>query len=229
MWGRFYTTRSRSASDAWLVVAVDVDPAYLDAAREQTRRYTGEATIELVTASFDALPFDDASFDFIWCAQSLYSLPDPVLVLEHLRRVVRPGGIIAVLENDTLHQVFLPWPVSLEIPLRAAELQALSREESNPSKFYVGRRLPAVFASAGLEPLAMTTIAIDRQAPLRDVEHELLQSYLEGVVERVTPSLAPRLLETLQQLADQKSPQHLLAQPHLTMTWLNVLALGRRP
>ncbi|MEJ7597234.1 MAG: class I SAM-dependent methyltransferase [Kofleriaceae bacterium] len=225
----FYTTRiAERLGRGGSVVAVDVDPAYLEAAREQTRRYTGDASIELVAASFDGLPFDDATFDFIWCAQSLYSLPDPVLVLEHLKRVVRPGGLIAVLENDTLHQVFLPWPVDLELPLRAAELEALSREETNPSKFYVGRRLPSVFATAGLEPLAMTTIAIDRQAPLRDVEHELLQSYLEAVVERVTPHHAPRLLSTLKQLADRTSPQRLLAQPHLTMTWLNVLAVARR-
>ena len=35
----------------------------------------------------------------------------------------------------------------------------------------------------------MTTIAIDRQAPFRDVEVELLQSYLDGVVERVAKYL----------------------------------------
>lgn len=100
--------------------------------------------------------------------------------LEHVGRVVKPGGCIAILENDTMHQVFLPCPVGLEIPLRAAELRALSDETGNPSKFYIGRRLSAVFATAGFEPLQTHTIAIDRQAPFGTAERQLLQSYLDA-------------------------------------------------
>ncbi len=226
----FYTRRlAERLGPGGAVVAVDLDPAYLEAARAETARYTGPATIELVQASFDRLPFPDGSFDFVWCAQSLYSLPEPVTVLGHVHRVLRPGGIVGVLENDTMHQVFLPWPVTLEIPLRDAELKGLASETGNPSKFYVGRRLPAVFAAAALEPLRVTTIAIDRQAPLEDIERELLQSYLEELIDRVTPHLAPSLLIELARLADRTSDHNILRQPHLTMTWVNVLALGRRP
>ncbi|HEY5937278.1 MAG TPA: class I SAM-dependent methyltransferase [Kofleriaceae bacterium] len=225
----FYTRRiaERLGADG-SIIGVDLDPAYLAIARREATSYAGAAAISFVEAPFDGLPFAAGSFDFVWCAQSLYSLPDPVTVLEHVARVLAPGGIAAVLENDTLHQVFLPWPVGLEIPLRAAELRALSTESTNPSKYYVGRRLPAVFAAAGLEPWRMTTIAIDRQAPFRDVEHQVLQSYLDAVVDRVTPYLAAPLLVQLRELADRASPRHILGQPYLTMTWLNVLALGRR-
>jgi len=225
----FYTRRiAERLGTGGVVVGVDLDPAYLELARREAARHKGAAAIELVEASFDHLPFADGAFDLVWCAQSLYSLPDPVVVIEHVARVLCPGGIAAVLENDTLHQVFLPWPVSLEIPLRAAELRALSAESTNPNKYYVGRRLPGVFAAAGLAPWRMTTIAIDRQAPFGEAEHEVLQSYLDAVVERVTPYLASPLLAELRALADRASPQHILRQPHLTMTWLNVLALGRR-
>jgi ubiquinone/menaquinone biosynthesis C-methylase UbiE len=224
----FYTRRIAERLGAGgSVVGADLDPAYLARARQEAESYAGPAKIELVEAPFDHLPFEAASFDFVWCAQSLYSLPDPVAVLEHVKRVLKPDGIAAVLENDTLHQVFLPWPAGLEIPLRAAELRALLTESRNPGKYYVGRRLPAVFAAAGVEPWRMTTIAIDRQAPFRDAEREVLQSYLDAVVERVTPYLAEPLLVQLRELADNASPQHLLKQPYLTMTWLNVLALGR--
>ena len=160
------------------------------------------------------MPFPDDTFDFVWCAQSLYSLPEPVVVLGYLARVLRPGGIVAVLENDTMHQVFLPWPVSLELPLRTAELRALSEKTRNPSKYYVGRRLPAVFAEAGLEPLKMATRAIDRQAPFGKAEQALLQSYLEEVGNRVAPYLDASLLQKLRQLSDPESPQHMLRQPY---------------
>lgn len=209
------------------VTGVDLNLAYLDEARQEAARQTGEATIDFVAASFDRLPFPDDTFDFVWCAQSLYSLPEPVVVLRTLARVLRPGGIVAVLENDTMHQVFLPWPVRLELPLRAAELRALS-ETRNPNKYYVGRRLPAVLAEAGLEPLKMATQAIDREAPFGEAERALLQSYLEGVANRVAPYLDAPLLQELRQLIDPRSPDHILRQPYLTMTWLNVLALGRK-
>jgi hypothetical protein len=38
---------------------------------------------------------------------------------------------------------------------------------------------------------------------------------------------APALHE-LRRLADPRSPEHLLLRPGLTMTWLSVLALGRK-
>lgn len=226
----FYTRRiADRLGPGGRVIGVDINPAYLDAARRATADYQGGAAIELVAATFDKLPFADATFDVVWCAQSLYSLPDPIDVLRHLARVLEPGGLVAVLENDTMHQVFLPWPVALEIPLRAAELHALARETEHWSKFYVGRRLPAVFATAGFEPLRLATLAFDRQAPFDEPTKVLLQSYLDALRERVSSHLEPDLLAQLATLVDAHSAERLLAQPHLTMSWLNVLALARRP
>lgn len=225
----FYTRRiADRLGPRGSVTGVDVNLAYISEAQRQSRRRTGRAAIDFVVASFDRMPFPDDTFDFAWCAQSLYSLPEPVVVLGHLARVVRPGGIVAVLENDTMHQVLLPWSVGLELPLRAAELRALSEDTRNPSKYYVGRRLPAVIAAAGLEPLLVATSAIDRQAPLGEAEQALLQSYLDELSKRVAPYMDESLLEELHRLSDPKSPQHMLRQPNFTMTWLNVLALGRK-
>jgi ubiquinone/menaquinone biosynthesis C-methylase UbiE len=225
----FYTRRiAERLGPEGFITGVDNNLAYLSEAGEEAARQSGRAKIDFVAASFDRLPFADDTFDFVWCAQSLYTLPDPVVALGHMVRVLRPGGLVAVLENDTLHQVFLPWPVHLELPLRAAELRSFLEGSGNSSKYYVGRRLPALLAAAGLEPLRMTTHAFDRHAPLGEAEQELLQSYLEEVAERVAPHLDAALLQELRQLVDPGSPQHLLGQPYLTMTWLNVLAFGRR-
>jgi demethylmenaquinone methyltransferase / 2-methoxy-6-polyprenyl-1,4-benzoquinol methylase len=211
------------------VTGVDLNLAYISAAQQAEARHAGGAAVSFVAASFDRLPFPDESFDFVWCAQSLQSLPDPVVVLEHAVRVLRPGGIVAILENDTMHKVLLPWPIGLELPLRVAELRAFSEKTRDPSKYYVARRLPAVLAAVGVEPLNVTTRAFDRQAPFGESEQELLQSYLEEIARRVAPYLDPSLLQELRQLGDATSSQHMVRQPHLTMTWLNVLALGRKP
>jgi ubiquinone/menaquinone biosynthesis C-methylase UbiE len=211
------------------VTGVDINLAYLSEASEEASHQSGRAKIDFIAASFDELPFPDDTFDLVWCAQSLYTLPDPVVAIGHMARVLRPGGLVAVLENDTLHQVLLPWPVHLELPLRAAELRSFLERGRNSSKYYVGRRLPAILAAAGLEPSRMTTHTFDRQAPLGEAEQKLLQSYLKEVAERVAAYLDAPLLQELRQLVDSGSPQHLLRQPHLTMTWLSVLAFGRKP
>ena len=119
------------------VAAVDVRPDYLEIAREDV----SEPPLEWLAASIDALPFADDTFDLCWCAQSFYSLPDPTDALRHMLRVTKPGGIVAVLEDDTLHSVLLPWPIEVELAVRVAELTALSEKSDNPRKFYVGRRL----------------------------------------------------------------------------------------
>lgn len=226
----FYTRRiAERLGRGAFITGVDLNLAYLAKAGEAASRQSGPATIDFVAASFDRLPYLDGTFDFVWCAQSLYSLPDPVVAIGHMARVLRPGGLVAILENDTLHKVFLPWPVRLELPLRAAELRSFLEGSGNASKYYVGRRLPALLAAAGLVPLRMTTHAFDRQAPMGPAERELLQSYLEEVVERVASHLDAALLLELRQLVEPGSPRHLLDQPHLTMTWLNVLAIGRKP
>ena len=226
----FYTRRiAERLGSGGFITGVDINLAYLSEASVEASRQSGRAKIDFVAASFDRLPFPDDTFDLVWCAQSLYTLPDPVVVIGHLARVLRPGGLVIVLENDTLHQVFLPWPVHLELPIRAAELRSFQDGSRNSSKYYVGRRLPAILAAAGLEPLRMTTHAFDRHAPLGEAELALLQGYLEDVAERVAPYLDAVLVRELQRLVDPRSPQHLLGLPHLTMTWLNVLAFGRKP
>src|SRR5580704_4918254 len=59
------------------VVAVDVRPEYLEMARKQAASMPLGGIIEYRAASIDSLPFEEDSFDLCWCAQSLYSLPDP--------------------------------------------------------------------------------------------------------------------------------------------------------
>jgi SAM-dependent methyltransferase len=84
-----------------------------------------------VTAALERVPFDDDTFDLVWCAQSLCSLPDPFESVRMLRRVVRPGGTLAVLENDTPHHVLLPWSVEGELAVQEAECRPSATTSSS--------------------------------------------------------------------------------------------------
>lgn len=211
------------------VVGLDVDPNFLAVARRNPALREARCELDFVEADLGKLPEACRDCDLVWCAQSLYSLPEPIAALRQMRSAARPGGIVAVLENDTLHQLLLPWPIHLEIAVRSAELRAFAHESHKPSKFYVGRKLPAVFAQAGLEPLGFQTQCIDRQAPLdRDLE-AFLQSYLERMRERVSSFLEPQLATELHELSDPASEKYLLRQEWFTVSCVNVLVWGRRP
>lgn len=47
-------------------------------------------------ADVEALPFDDASFDFVVCIEVLRYLPDSLPCLRELARVLKPGGVCLV-------------------------------------------------------------------------------------------------------------------------------------
>jgi demethylmenaquinone methyltransferase/2-methoxy-6-polyprenyl-1,4-benzoquinol methylase len=54
--------------------------------------------VELITASAETLPLDDASFDHLTVTYLLRYVADPGATLAELARVVRPGGVVASLE-----------------------------------------------------------------------------------------------------------------------------------
>ena len=211
------------------VIGLDVDPNFLAVAGRNPAVREARCEVDFVQADLANLPAECQNCDLVWCAQSLYSLPEPIAALRQMMAAAKPGGIVAVLENDTLHQLLLPWPIHLEIAVRAAELLAFSQESHKPSKYYVGRKLPAVFAQAGLEPLGFQTQCIDRQAPLDRNLEAFLQSYLERMHERVSPHIDPQVAGELKELSDPASEKYLPRQDWFTVSCLNVLVWGRRP
>ena len=75
------------------VVGVDQSPEMLAVAREHL-----PATVKLVEASAEHLPFEEASFDALTVTYLLRYVDDPGATLAELARVVRAGGTVASLE-----------------------------------------------------------------------------------------------------------------------------------
>ncbi len=214
------------------VVALDLRPSYLTTAREQVQSGPAagaRAPIDFVAANLDRLPFPPGHFDAAWCAQSLYSLPDPLEAVRRLRQAVRPGGVVGVLENDTLHHVLLPWPVEVELAIRGAELEALQETSDRPRKFYVARRLARLFRAAGLERVEVRTFATDRRGPLDGDLRTYLSEYLGSLADRVARRLADADRVPFERLIDPASDECLLDDPDLTLTLLDRVVWGVCP
>ena len=83
--------------------------------------------IELVEGRAEELPFEDDSFDALTFTYLLRYVEDPAATLRELRRVVRPGGTIAMLEFGLPRGIFrLGWELWVRIGLPVAGL-AISR------------------------------------------------------------------------------------------------------
>ena len=79
------------------VTAVDISPRMLGRAAGRAARLGRDVRLHLMdvqTLAFPDAAFDAAAATFVFC-----SVPDPVLGLRELRRVVRPGGRIYLLEH----------------------------------------------------------------------------------------------------------------------------------
>jgi demethylmenaquinone methyltransferase/2-methoxy-6-polyprenyl-1,4-benzoquinol methylase len=74
------------------VTGVDFSPAMLERARAKTTE------VEWLEADATALPLADGSFDAATIGFGLRNIPDYAAGLGELRRVLRPGGRLAVLE-----------------------------------------------------------------------------------------------------------------------------------
>ena len=64
-------------------------------ALERAGRRVPDATRVELTPD-DTLPFEDSSFDLVLCAETLEHVRDLQLLLSEARRVLRPGGALAV-------------------------------------------------------------------------------------------------------------------------------------
>ncbi len=95
----------------------------------------------------------DESFDVVHAHQLLQHLADPVAALREMRRVVRPGGIVAVREADFGAMTWFPAVGELD---EWRELySALAR--GNGGEPDAGRRLPAWVAAAGFADIEVSS------------------------------------------------------------------------
>lgn len=198
------------------VVAADLSPAFLRLAERTCRQTAGG--VEFVQANAYRLPFRQGEFDLVWCAQSLISLDDPVKVLAEMRRVVRPGGLVAVLESDELHHLLLNWPAEVEAAVQRATMATARGKFGGAGRLSPSRWVGRTMLAAGLRDVRSQTVAADRRAPFDAATADFLRVHLGELRKRLTPHLS----------ADELAAFDRFPGPDATLTCLNTLFVGRR-
>src|SRR6478752_6406761 len=91
------------------VTAVDTSTGVLDRAAEAAAE-RGVDNVGFTTADVHCLDFPDDSFDVVHAHQVLQHVGDPVQALREMRRVCRPGGVVAARDSD--YGAFTWYPAS---------------------------------------------------------------------------------------------------------------------
>jgi len=124
------------------VLAADISASMLNFAAEAARK-EGLTNVETRVVDAENLPLDADSFDAAICRIALMLFPNPVKALTEMRRVVKPGGKVAVIvfsaiEKNPYHEIPLgiirrlgkipppapgePWMFALGDPLALEDL-----------------------------------------------------------------------------------------------------------
>jgi ubiquinone/menaquinone biosynthesis C-methylase UbiE len=207
------------------VVGLDNSDAYL---RQARANFGNRRNLEFLKGDVRRLPFDDASVDIVWSAHSMHSYPDVPHCLAEFRRVLRPGGLLAVLDSDNVHSVMLSWPPDLELTVRQAEHQNIGDEDS-----YIGTYFPRfavrLLGDAGFEIPTQQYFLINRFAPAGQDLQLFVQLYLENLFERTHDRLSEKMRSRLALLADPSSDKFLPNQKSFHFGSLQILTVDRVP
>ncbi len=133
------------------VTAVELTAEALELAKAEARS-RGRDNIDFAVADVHALDLPDATFDVVHAHQVLQHLADPVRALREMRRVCRPGGIVAARDSD--YAAFAWYPRLPELDEWLALYRAAAR--ANDAEPDAGRYLLSWARAAGFTDVTAT-------------------------------------------------------------------------
>lgn len=132
-------------------VGVDREPGQIETARGAALA-AALANVGFETGSAYELPFADEAFDLAFAHALVEHLREPLLALVEIRRVLRPGGHIALRSPDW--GGFVLWPADSD--LDAAIVAYRDMQTRNGGDVFIGRRLGALLRASGFRDVIMT-------------------------------------------------------------------------
>ncbi|HEX9035973.1 MAG TPA: methyltransferase domain-containing protein [Ktedonobacterales bacterium] len=160
-------------------VAPDGEVIGLDASPEMIDRANAAGILpglRFEVADAAALPLADASCDAVRADRMLQHLQDPLPALREMRRVLKPGGRLVVVEPDWKTMAVYPGSASPDddhVALTIFDWQA-----AHIKRPLIGRRLRALLAEAGFEQVAVNPVAY---STTRFVEADLVLELSDAV------------------------------------------------
>ncbi len=194
----------------------------VDLASENVARALRCGVAEVQQGDLRCLPYADDSFDAVWCANTVQYLDDDELAvaLAELRRVVRPGGLVAVKELDATLVTARPAAPHLF----ADFFRAAGAVSGYARQLVRSRDLYTYLKRTGLADVRQQTVLIEHFAPL---PARAMDFYGQSCARLAAQALELGLDAAWRRFADPGAPDHPLRQPDGYVSEGGVLAVGR--
>ncbi len=208
------------------IMALDIAAENVQRVHERIQQGEFRGGVKTRAGDVVELPFPDNSFDAVWCANvTQYLNDDEVLTaFREFKRVVKPGGLVAVKEGDMTAFRFDPFPSDVLWRFFIADKDGVARGVLRAPEF------AANFRGLGLEDVTRHTTLAERAQPLRPVEKRLFREMILFtcmLTQRLDLSEADKAVwHALQQVDD---PQHILYSDDFFWRGSYNVTIGRVP
>lgn len=156
------------------VVGIDLSDTMLKVAAENACKEGVDKRVKFMKGDAKGLPFDDETFDSVFCHNMLHHLPEPIEMVREMARVVKKNGAIIIRDLKRhsrlvteLHVKLLglPYTKLMKKEYRDSILAALSENEWNELFHIIN------IPSAKLTKQFITHISIERPSERKRKDH----------------------------------------------------------
>lgn len=197
------------------VAALDVTPQLLQTARERVEKSPFSDRVTYHEGDIEHLPFEDGRFDLVWSSRTVHHLPDQLAGMNELRRVLKPGGRLALREGG-LRPRFLPMDTGIGQPGLEDRLDAAFEAWFHTFVRRGEGVVPYPFGwtqllrDAGLTNVTAKSFMLEVLPPLESLQIEFMTNLLKRWVEsdERLEFIAQEDGETINRLIDPNSPQY---------------------
>ena len=160
--------------------SIDISPVSLEIARESAQKH-GLQNVRFRQADIFHLPFEDCSFDHVFVCFVLEHLNAPVAALTELKRVLKKGGSITVIEGDHGSCFFHPHS---DAAMRTIDCLIRAQAQMGGDSL-IGRRIYPLLVEAGYcEPqVGARMVYVDSSRPglVEGFTKNTITAMVEGV------------------------------------------------
>jgi trans-aconitate 2-methyltransferase len=216
-----------TAFPAALIVALDGSPAMRAAAQSRVGEAGLAARVEVGAIDLDGDLSSLGAFDLAWTAQALHHLRDEAATLARIAALLRPGGVLCVLERLD--------PAELVASDDLGRAGLWERVVSAQAGWHAGRTAsaPAIGAEGYAALVAGAGLEVVDAGPLRSVvtlagspgAALLVARYVQGALRNLTDRLDPADVDALCALDGERSARMSQVEVRQSRT----LVIGRAP
>jgi ubiquinone/menaquinone biosynthesis C-methylase UbiE len=193
------------------VVGIDIAAAHVAAARTHA-----SPTIQIHQADLFDVSMQPASFDLVWCVNTINHLANPVDGVRQLAKMLRRGGRLALGQSSLLPDMYFAWDARLE-RLTNEAVRSYYRDRYHLAEHDLAavRAIVGILHRADLRNITSRTIVIERLAAM----DAATESYLRDAIFRDTwgkhlrQYLSAEDYAELSRLCDPQHPQFALRRP----------------